>query len=156
MIAQKMMTAERPCASVIANAPIAYASSPSTYARLRPMRSPILLLTRMNAAETRASSAIALCTPLTVVSRSFTTAEIDTFISDVSTTSTNIAIASSSDNRVLPSASTVSTPAASFMAQAAERARDPRHQQPHRAPYRDHAAGRGQDGCARARRSVGA
>ena len=66
------------------------------------MRSPTLLLIRMNAAETSASSAIADCTPLTVVSRSWTTAEIDTFISDVSTTSTNIAIASSSDNRVLP------------------------------------------------------
>ena len=48
----------------------------------------------MNAAETSASSAIADWTPLTVVSRSRTTAEIDTFISDVSTTSTNIAIAS--------------------------------------------------------------
>ena len=59
------------------------------------MRSPILLLMRMNAAETSASSAIADCTPLTVVSRSCTTAEIDTFISDVSTTSTNIAIANS-------------------------------------------------------------
>src|SRR5215208_2970596 len=51
---------------------------------------------RMNAAETSASSAIADCTPLTVVSRSRTTAEIDTFISEVSTTSTNIAIASRS------------------------------------------------------------
>src|SRR3954452_22938350 len=61
--------------------------------------SPILLLIRMNAADTRASSAIADWTPLTVVSRSFTTAEIDTFISDVSTTSTNMAIASSSDSR---------------------------------------------------------
>jgi hypothetical protein len=48
----------------------------------------------MNAAETSASRAIADCTPLAVVSRSCTTAEIDTFISDVSTTSTNIAIAS--------------------------------------------------------------
>src|SRR3954447_25434581 len=61
--------------------------------------SPSLLLTRMNAAEMRASSAIALCTPLTVVSRSLTTAAIDTFISDVSTTNTNMAIASSSDSR---------------------------------------------------------
>ena len=57
------------------------------------MRSPTLLLIRMNAAETSASSAIADWTPLTVVSRSSTTAEIDTFISDVSTTSTNIAAA---------------------------------------------------------------
>ena len=56
------------------------------------MRSPSLLLIRMNAAETSASSAMADCTPLAVVSRSSTTAEIDTFMSDVSTTSTNIAI----------------------------------------------------------------
>ena len=56
----------------------------------------------MNAAETRASSAIALWTELTVVSRSSTTAAIETFISDVSTTSTNIAAASTSDSRVLP------------------------------------------------------
>ena len=58
----------------------------------------------MNAAETSASSAIALWTELTVVSRSSTTAEIDTFISDVSTTSTNIAAASTSDSRVFPPA----------------------------------------------------
>src|SRR3954454_9710803 len=62
-------------------------------ARLRPIRSAILLPIRMNAAETRASSAIADWTPLAVVSRSLTTAEIDTFISEVSTTRTNIAIA---------------------------------------------------------------
>jgi hypothetical protein len=60
---------------------------------LRPNRSPILLPIRMNAADTSASSAIADCTPLAVVSRSCKTAEIDTFISDVSKTSTNIAIA---------------------------------------------------------------
>ena len=58
------------------------------------MRSPTLLPIRMNAADTSASSAIADCTPLTVVPRSWTTAEIDTFMSDVSTTSTNMAIAS--------------------------------------------------------------
>src|SRR6185312_8390097 len=57
------------------------------------MRSPTLLLIRMKAADTSASNAIADCTPLTVVSRSWTTAEIDTFMSDVSTTRTNIAIA---------------------------------------------------------------
>ncbi len=65
------------------------------------MRSPTLLLIRMNAAETRASSAIADWTPLTVVSRSSTTAEIETFISEVSTTSTNIAAASNTANREL-------------------------------------------------------
>ena len=69
------------------------------------MRSPTLLLIRMNAAETSASSAIAVWTPLTVVSRSLTTAEIDTFISDVSTTSTNIAAASRSANRGFPASS---------------------------------------------------
>src|SRR5512133_274300 len=65
------------------------------------MRSATLLPIRMNAADTSASSAIADCTPLTVVSRSFTTDEIDTFINDVSTTSTNIAIESSSDRRFM-------------------------------------------------------
>ena len=44
------------------------------------MRSPTLLPIRMNAADTSASSAIADCTPLTVVPRSWTTAEIDTFM----------------------------------------------------------------------------
>src|SRR5262245_16621107 len=63
------------------------------YARLRPNRSPILLPIRMNAAETSASRAMADWTLLAVVCRSCTTAEIETFISDVSTTSTNIAIA---------------------------------------------------------------
>ena len=54
---------------------------------------------RMNAADTSASRAIADWTELTVVSRSRTTAEIETFISDVSTTSTNIAIASRRPSR---------------------------------------------------------
>src|SRR5690349_14990761 len=58
----------------------------------------------MNAAETSASSAIADCTPLAVVSRSLITAEIDTFISDVSTTSTNIAMASRTASLGLPDA----------------------------------------------------
>jgi hypothetical protein len=48
----------------------------------------------MKAADTSASRAIADWTPLTVVSRSRTTDEIDTFMIEVSTTSTNIAIAS--------------------------------------------------------------
>src|SRR3954465_7024698 len=65
------------------------------------MRSPVLPPIRMKAAETSASSAIAPCTPLTVVPRSSTTAEIETFISDVSTTRTNIAIARSSASRPL-------------------------------------------------------
>src|SRR5215213_634362 len=102
MMAQKTMIAKRFWASVIAVAPMAYPSRPSTYARLRPMRSPTLLPMRMNAADTSASRAIADWTPLTVVSRSRTTDEIDTFISDVSTTSTNIAIASRMARRGLP------------------------------------------------------
>src|SRR5215212_5973131 len=53
----------------------------------------------MKAAETRASKATADCTPLTVVSRSSTTAEIETFISEVSMTNTNIAIASRTPSR---------------------------------------------------------
>ena len=69
---------------------------------MRPIRSPTLLLIRMNAADTNASSAIAACTLLTVVSRSLTTDEIDTFISEVSTTSTNIAIASRTASLGLP------------------------------------------------------
>jgi len=38
---------------------------------------------RMNAADTSASSATVACTPVAVVSRSRTTAEIDTFIREV-------------------------------------------------------------------------
>ena len=73
-----------------------------TYARLRPKRSPSLLPIRMKAAETRASRATADWTPLTVVSRSSTTAEIETFISDVSMTKTNIAIARRMPSRGVP------------------------------------------------------
>jgi hypothetical protein len=68
---------------------------------LRPIRSPTLLLIRMKAAETNASSAIADCTPLAVVFKSLITAEIDTFISDVSTTRTNIAMANRTIKRRL-------------------------------------------------------
>ena len=75
------------------------------------MRSPTLLLMRMNAADTRASSAIADWTPLTVVPRSVTTAEMDTFMSDVSTTSTNMAIDSSTASRWLK-ATAAATPGA--------------------------------------------
>src|SRR3954453_2213217 len=69
------------------------------------MRSPILLLIRMNAAETSASSAIADWTALTVVPRSLTTAEIDTFIIDVSITNTNRARARKMGSREWPAAS---------------------------------------------------
>lgn len=60
---------------------------------------------RTNAAETNASSAMADWMLLTVVSRSRATAVIDTFMIEVSTTRTNIAIASNTDSRRLPSAS---------------------------------------------------
>lgn len=69
--------------------------------QLPPDQIPDLVPIRMNAAETSASSAMADWTPLTVVPISRTTAEIDTFISDVSTTSTNIAIASKMASRWL-------------------------------------------------------
>src|SRR4051794_21464183 len=72
----------------------------------------------MNAAETSASSAIALWTELTVVSRSFTTDAIETFISDVSTTSTNIAAASTSGNRPTGARPPGTPPAASLIGAA--------------------------------------
>ena len=59
----------------------------------------------MNAAETSASTAIADWTPLTVVPRSSTTAAIDTFITDVSTTNTNMAIDSRIASRGFPASS---------------------------------------------------
>ncbi len=55
----------------------------------------------MKAADTSASSAMADCTLLTVVSRLSVTAEMDTFMIVVSTTSTNIAIASRIARRLL-------------------------------------------------------
>src|SRR3954452_2934864 len=104
MKAQKTRIAARLWANTIARAPNAYNARPVTYARLRPNRSPSLLPIRMNAADTSASSATAACTPLAVVSRSRTTADIDTFISEVSMTNTNIAIASSTPRRGVPDA----------------------------------------------------
>jgi hypothetical protein len=59
MTAQKITIGRRVCDRVIETAPAAYPSRPSTYARFRPNRSPILLPIRMKAAETSASSAIA-------------------------------------------------------------------------------------------------
>src|SRR5688572_18797131 len=56
----------------------------------------------MKAADTRASIATADWTPLTVVSRSSTTAEIETFMNDVSMTKTNIAIARRMPRRGVP------------------------------------------------------
>ena len=63
------------------------------------MRSATLPPIRMNAAETSASKAIADCTLLTVAPMSSTTAAMLTFISEVSTTSTNMAMDSSSATR---------------------------------------------------------
>ena len=60
-----------------------------------------MLPIRMNAADTRASRAIADWMALTSVPRSSTTAEIETFMIDVSTTSTNMAIASRMGSRRL-------------------------------------------------------
>src|SRR3954470_4684514 len=57
---------------------------------------------RMNAADTNDSIATADWTPLTVVSKSRTTAEIETFMNEVSMTNTNIAIASTRASRRLP------------------------------------------------------
>src|SRR3954464_1376405 len=110
MKAQKTRIAARIWANTIARAPNAYNTRPVMYARLRPNRSPSLLPIRMNAADTSASSATAACTALAVVSRSRTTAEIDTFISDVSITNTNIAIASSTPRRGVPDADDEDTP----------------------------------------------
>src|SRR5215211_518027 len=66
------------------------------------MRSPTLLPIRMNAADTSASRAIADWTPLMNVSISSVVRDLDTTVSDVSTTSTNIAIASRMARRGLP------------------------------------------------------
>ena len=69
----------------------------------------------MKAADTSASIATADWTPLTVVSRSRTTAEIDTFMNDVSMTNTNIAAASRMASREVLAASAGSWLAASLM-----------------------------------------
>jgi hypothetical protein len=63
----------------------------------------------MNAAETSASRAIADWTLLAVVCRSCTTAEIETFINEVSTTSTNIAIARRIETKPSPLDSSAGT-----------------------------------------------
>src|SRR5215831_4524191 len=91
------------------------------------MRSPTLLPIRMNAADTRASSAIADWTPLTVVSRSRTTDEIETFISDVSTTRTNMAIARRIARRWLSDVSVVGADIRSCPECAAGRLEDQTH-----------------------------
>src|SRR3954447_7893929 len=94
--AQQRITGASDCASTIARAPTAYASSPITYARFLLIRSATRPPIRMNAADTSASSAIVDWTLLAVVPRSCTTAEMDTFMKDVSTTRMNIAAESNS------------------------------------------------------------
>jgi hypothetical protein len=79
----------------------------------------------MKAADTSASTAMADWTPLTVVSRSRTTDAIETFISDVSTTSTNIAIARRSASRWLRAPSTGTPAVVSPLTRA--RSRPPSH-----------------------------
>ncbi len=64
----------------------------------------------MNAADTSASRAIADCTLLTVASRLSATAEMETFMIVVSTTRTNIAIASSSGRKRLGVAPGIGAP----------------------------------------------
>ena len=77
----------------------------------------------MKAAETSASSAMAPWTPLTVVSRSSTTAEIETFINDVSTTSTNIAIDNKTANFMLSVGAALASAALSIVVLAVGRGR---------------------------------
>src|SRR5918994_4149357 len=101
IIAQKIIIDSKFWVSVIAIAPNPYPKSPRIYAFFLPIKSPILLPTSMKAADTSASRAIADCTPLTVVCKSLTTDEIETFIKEVSMTSTNIAAAKRSERVVV-------------------------------------------------------
>src|SRR4029453_215672 len=89
------------------------------------MRSPTLPPIRMNAAETSASRAIADWTPLTVVSRSSTTAAIGRFTSDGSAKSPNIAIASRMARRGLPEPSSRTGELAGSVIRRASGAEDP-------------------------------
>ena len=73
----------------------------------------------MKAAETSASRAIADWTPLAVVCRSLITAEIDTFISEVSTTRTNIAADSRSASRGLALFSSLTASSGAVLMEAA-------------------------------------
>ena len=74
--------------------PVPYTSNPMTKARFAPHRSPSFPPMSMNAAMTSVYIVIALCRPATVVFRSATTCEIDTFITVVSSTMMNCAAAS--------------------------------------------------------------
>ena len=100
MIAQKMMMAADALAERHRQRPDRVGQEPEDVRPLAPMRSPTLLPIRMKAAETSASRAIADWMLLTLVPRSATTAEIETFMIDVSTTRTNVAIASRMGSRL--------------------------------------------------------
>jgi len=79
----------------------------------------------MKAAEMSASRAIADWTPLAVVWRSLITADIDTFISDVSMTKTNIAMAKRRARRGFPSPASSTPDSALALMTIAPPLRDP-------------------------------
>ena len=79
--------------SAVVSDPAPYTSPPIQNARFAPQRSPILPPISMNAAITNVYIVIAVCRPTTVVFRSATTCVIDTFITVVSSTMTNWAVA---------------------------------------------------------------
>ena len=79
--------------SAVVNEPSPYTARPTAKTRSRPQISPSFAPTSMNAAITSVYAVIAACTPVTVVSRSATICEIETFITLESSTITNCAAA---------------------------------------------------------------
>ena len=75
--------------SAVISEPSPYTARPSPKARSRPRMSPSFAPTSMNAAITSVYIVIALCTPVTVVFRSATICEIETFITLESSTMMN-------------------------------------------------------------------
>ena len=75
--------------SAVISEPSPYTARPSPKARSRPRMSPSFAPTSMNAAITSVYIVIALCTPVTVVLRSATICEIETFITLESSTMMN-------------------------------------------------------------------
>ena len=89
--------------SDVISEPSPYTARPSANAWSRPRMSPSFAPTSMNAAITSVYIVIALCTPVTVVFRSDTICEIETFITLESSTMMNCAdarIASGSHLRI--------------------------------------------------------
>ena len=89
--------------SDVISEPSPYTARPSANAWSRPRMSPSFAPTSMNAAITSVYIVIALCTPVTVVFRSATICEIETFITLESSTMMNCAdarIASGSHLRI--------------------------------------------------------